>query len=84
MGSTQPVPLDRLLADLRAARELVSSERGPGRNVKGGSAAQAGLLLALEAYIEGLASAGRPVPYRLRDELFMYRRLAPFGGGWAR
>lgn len=33
------------------------------------------LLAALETYAAALASAGRPVPYRIRDELHLYRGL---------
>jgi hypothetical protein len=74
------VPLDQLLADLRTARQLVAQERGPGRQVTEWTMAQASLLSALEAYAAGLASAGHPVPYRMRDELAMRRRLAGLGG----
>jgi hypothetical protein len=34
------------------------------------------LLEALEAYAAALSAAGWPMNYRLRDELFLYRRLA--------
>jgi hypothetical protein len=33
------------------------------------------LLAALESYAAALASAGRPIPYRIRDELHLYRGL---------
>ena len=41
---------------------------------------QARLLNALEAAAAALESAGHPVPYRMRDELAMRRRLAGLGG----
>jgi hypothetical protein len=34
----------------------------------------------LEAAAAALESAGHPVPYRMRDELAMRRRLAGLGG----
>jgi hypothetical protein len=37
--------------------------------------AQLALWGALEAYATALAVTGRPLPYRLRDELFLYRHL---------
>ena len=70
--------LEQLSADLRAARRSVSSERAASRHVTEFSVAQETLLAALEAYVGELASAGHPVPYRLRDELFIHRRLAQF------
>jgi hypothetical protein len=78
--SATSVPLDQLLAELRAARQLVAQERGPGRQVNEWTMAQATLLSALEAYAAGLTSAGHPLPYRMRDELAMRRRLAGLGG----
>lgn len=78
--SSPSVPLDRLLADLRVARQSVARERGAGRQITEWTLAQASLLSALEAYAAGLASAGHPVPYRMRDELAMRRRLAGLGG----
>jgi len=39
-------------------------------------AARSDLLAALEAYVGALGLTGRPVPYRLRDELFLYRRIS--------
>ena len=37
--------------------------------------ARVALLVALEAYAGALAATGWPLPYRLRDELFLYRRI---------
>ena len=83
LGHQAPA-LVRLSADLRAARLSVSEERGPGRHLTEWTPAQANLLAALEAYAEALASAGHPLPYRIRDELFMRRRLAGLGRGLPR
>jgi hypothetical protein len=83
MESPAPPPsvrLPRLLAELQAARLALARERGPARHVPEWTLAQATLLSALEAYAEGLATAGHPVPYRMRDELAMRRRLAGLGG----
>ncbi|MGB0099286.1 MAG: hypothetical protein WBP61_03310, partial [Nocardioides sp.] len=33
------------------------------------------LLAALEAYAAAVADVGAPLPYRIRDELSLYRRL---------
>ena len=40
-------------------------------------AARSDLLAALEAYAKALTLTGRPMPYRLRDELFLCRRISP-------
>lgn len=40
------------------------------------TAARSDLLTALEAYAGALTLAGRPMPYRLRDELFLCRRIS--------
>ena len=39
-------------------------------------ASRVALLEALEAYAAAISAAGWPLNYRLRDELFLYRRLA--------
>jgi hypothetical protein len=74
------VPLEQLLAELRAARQALARERGPVRHVAEWTQAQSTLLTALEAYAAALTSAGHPLPYRMRDELAMRRRLAGLGG----
>jgi hypothetical protein len=61
----------------------VSSARSRLEEVRGAPAsrhtsplkAQRELLAALEEYVAALQGCGRPVPYRLRDELHLYRRL---------
>ena len=68
--------LERLLAEVCLARSHVARERNATRQIKDASAASEALLAALEAYAAGLETAGRPLPYRLRDELFLQRRLA--------
>jgi hypothetical protein len=77
--SNSTVSLDQLTTNLRAARVLASRERSASRNVTERSLAQANLLTALEEYAAGLQSAGHPLPYRVRDELFMHRQLARLG-----
>jgi hypothetical protein len=77
--SQSTVSLDQLTANLRAARLLVSRERSASRHVTEWTLAQANLLTALEEYAAGLESAGHPLPYRVRDELFMHRQLARLG-----
>jgi hypothetical protein len=74
-----PVTLEELTANLHAARVLVSRERSASRHVTEWTHAQANLLTALEEYAAGLQSAGHPLPYRVRDELFMHRQLAGLG-----
>lgn len=74
--SARSVPIDQLMHELREARLAVARERGPVRHVAESTQAQATLLTALEACAAALASAGHPVPYRMRDELAMRRRLA--------
>jgi len=74
-----PVSLEQLTTNLRAARVQVSRERSASRHVTEWTLAQANLLTALEEYAAGLQSAGHPLPYRVRDELFMHRQLARLG-----
>jgi hypothetical protein len=71
-----PVDLERLLADLCLARSGVARERSATRQVTEVTPAAEALLAALEAFAAGLETAGRPIPYRLRDELFLQRRLS--------
>jgi hypothetical protein len=68
--------LEELRAELREARTCVSEERGAVRQFSVMTPAREALLAALEAYAAGLTTAGQPLPYRLRDELFLHRRLA--------
>jgi hypothetical protein len=76
----QVLQLDRLLAQVDDARESVFRERRGNRHFSAWTPARWALLSALEEYAAGLASAGRPMPYRMRDELAIHRRLA----GWPR
>jgi hypothetical protein len=80
LDAARTVPLEQLLVELRAARLALARERGPVRQVAEWTSAQATLLSALEAYAAALTSAGHPLPYRMRDELAMRRRLAGLGG----
>lgn len=72
--------LDRLLAQVDDARESVFRERCGNRHLSAWTPARGALLSALEDYAAGLASAGRPMPYRIRDELAIHRQLS----GWPR
>src|SRR5262245_48713903 len=68
--------LPELLRQVAAARHLLADVRHTAHAADAETlAARNGLLAALEAYADALASTGRPVPYRIRDELNMYRRL---------
>ncbi len=44
--------------------------------------ARANLLAALEVYAAALESTGRPLPYRLRDELHLQRRMSGSRTNW--
>jgi hypothetical protein len=76
----QVLQLDRLLAQVACARESVFRERRGNRHFSAWTPARGALLNALEDYAAALASAGRPMPYRMRDELAIHRQLA----GWPR
>jgi hypothetical protein len=66
-----------LLQDVNVARSQLVRERKSVHAFHPQSVtARIALLRALEAYAAALATAGWPLPYRMRDELFMYRRLA--------
>jgi hypothetical protein len=68
------------LAQVEDARGSVSQERRGDRHLSAWTPARRALLGALEDYAAGLASAGRPIPYGMRDELAIHRQLA----GWPR
>ena len=66
-----------LLEELGEARKRLAEERGsPSALSPHAVSARLGLLVALEAYAGALTATGWPLPYRLRDELFLYRRLS--------
>ena len=73
--------LSALLRDVCAARSEVEDARrakwSPGSLAV--AAEQRLLLAALERYAAALAHHGRPLPYRMRDEVAMYRGM--FGTG---
>ncbi len=71
----QSLRLQRLLAEVDTARASVFRERRGSRHFSGWTPARWALLGALEDYAAGLASAGRPMPYRMRTELAVYRQL---------
>jgi hypothetical protein len=70
--------LDALLTGVREARSRLEDRRAePSTAVANASVsgARRELLAALESYADALRCAGRPVPYRVRDQLQLYRRL---------
>ena len=74
-GSPDPGPAEDLVGlwnRLVEARDTVTRQRHlpPGSSA---SLARGELLRALEAYVAGLASHGRPIPYALRDDLRLQR-----------
>jgi len=77
--------------DLPALLATVVTARGrleDGRHIRSAPypeavAARSDLLAALEAYVGALALTGRPMPYRLRDELFLYRRISRPSTYWS-
>lgn len=73
--SAAAVPLALLLRDVVEARALVAEERHAAGTSVAHSDARAGLLYALEAYTAALTSQRLPVPYALRDELRIRRRV---------
>ncbi|MGZ4428538.1 MAG: hypothetical protein ACXVEU_09910 [Nocardioidaceae bacterium] len=71
------IPLRVLDANLREARAMVAEQRRDPRGPWGAGppSARQAMLLALEAYADGLAARRLPVPYLLRDELRLHQRL---------
>ncbi len=73
--------LSALLRAVCAARSEVEDARrakwSPG--VSAVAAEQRLLLAALEQYAAALAHLGRPMPYRMRDEMAMYRAMFSTG-----
>ena len=67
--------LPALLHDVHQARLRLAAQRHVGRAHPELVAARATLLGALERYTQALEASGRPVPYRMRDELNIYREL---------
>lgn len=68
--------LPRLLLDVTTARDHLNHERAASpRRPPEVLAARADFLAALERYASALKDTGRPLPYRLRDELHLHRSL---------
>ena len=68
--------LPGLLHRVDEARTRLRREAGPSHVLhRDVGPARLALLVALEAYAGALAATGWPLPYRLRDELFLYRRI---------
>lgn len=65
------------LRAVNAARTTLADARrvGASPNSQGATNAQRDLLAALEAYVTALQRRDQPVPYRVRDELVLYRTL---------
>ena len=75
--------LPGLLDDVSNARDHLADERGAGSALAAYTAsARASLLAALEVYAAALESTGRPLPYRLRDELHLQRRMSGSRTSW--
>jgi len=75
--------LPGLLDDVSSARNHLADERGAGSALAAYTlAARANLLAALEVYAAALESTGRPLPYRLRDELHLQRRMSGSRTSW--
>lgn len=77
MTNEEPRDLSALLRAVSAARSDVEHARRT-KASPSSSAVAAGqrlLLEALERYAAALADRGRPLPYRLRDEMAMYRAM---------
>jgi len=73
----QAPELSVLLDQVDEARTRLRQEAGPPHALHPEAAsARVALLVALEAYAGALAAMGWPLPYRLRDELFLYRRIS--------
>lgn len=73
--STAVTRLPALLLNLHRARSALADERGVQQQPHAALGARNALLDALQDYIDGLESACRPVPYRLRDELRLRQAL---------
>ena len=68
--------LPRLLALVHTARRDLAEQRGTERPSPADvQAARDVLLTTLERYASALQDAGRPIPYRMRDELHLGRDL---------
>lgn len=67
--------LPALLHEVQEARVGLSAQRQVGHRHTDLPVARAALLAALERYADALVASGRPVPYRLRDELQLLREL---------
>lgn len=66
----------RLRAVNVARTTMANARRGGARpNSQGATNPQRDLLAALEAYVAALQRRHQPVPYRVRDELVLYRSL---------
>jgi hypothetical protein len=75
--------LPGLLDEVSNARDHLADERGAGSALAAYTAsARANLLAALEVYAAALEATGRPLPYRMRDELHLQRRMSGSRNSW--
>lgn len=73
--STPDLPaLARAVRDGRAA-VAVARARAPRSGIAAPAGEQMTLLIAMETYVSALASLGLPVPYRLHNDLDLYRAI---------
>jgi hypothetical protein len=73
--SPGPRPLACCSRDLDLARGRLRAGRRARVRQAEEQQLRADLVVALERYADALAADGLPLPYRLRDELALYRRL---------
>ena len=67
--------VDRTLRELNHARDRLQRSRRGGGPRGEEQQLRAELILALEKYADAVAASGQPLPYRVRDELALYRGL---------
>ena len=67
--------VDRWMREVNHARDRLQRSRQARGTRAEEQQLRAELIAALEEYAGALAASGLPLPYRLRDELALYRRL---------
>jgi hypothetical protein len=71
--------LERCSHDLNQARSRLSAGRHAKVSRWEEQQLRADLVTALENYADALAAGGLPLPYRIRDELALYRQIGDRG-----
>ncbi|MDF1603185.1 hypothetical protein [Nocardioides sp. YIM 152315] len=71
--------LEQCTHDLNLARSRLSAGRHARVSRWEEQQLRADLVTALEKYADALAAGGLPLPYRIRDELALYRRIGERG-----